>query len=80
MAWILCRVWKVRSVWVMWRRWRQWRLCSGSSRGDVVSRVKSGQCVDHAECGDSGSVEHAVEHGVVHGVDGVCRVWKVRSV
>ena len=21
MAWILCRVWTVRNVWMMWRRW-----------------------------------------------------------
>ena len=42
MAWILCRVWKVRSVWMMWRRWRQWRLCSGWGHGDVASRVESG--------------------------------------
>ena len=52
MAWILCRVWTVRSVWMMWRQWRQWRLCSGWSHGDVAS------CV---ECGDSGGVEHGVD-------------------
>ena len=58
MAWILCRVWTVRSVWMMWRQWRQWRLCSGWSHGDVAS------CV---ECGDSGGVEHGVD--TVQGVD-----------
>ena len=42
MAWKVCRVWTVRSVWMMWRRWRQWRLCSGSSHGDVASRIESG--------------------------------------
>ena len=61
MAWILCRVWTVRNVWMMWRPWRPCRVCSGQSCGDGANGEGSGSCVERGVCGDSGGVEHGVD-------------------